>query len=334
MSETYDPDSELQRLRELPIRAEEIGFAPEELLPCTKCGRANAPNRAECIYCGTRLEGSTAEERLDVHELENWEKGFNVVVLGSDVDDVGAAAAMLAGVIGNETEVFESILRERGPLPVARLESERHATILVERLRVHGVKATVIPDDALATNAPPIRLRGIEFSDDTIVLHPFAGGPNIRLSRDQIALIVSSLLVESKTESIEKRKRKVSTTVSETKMSSDETVIDLYPDSDRIGYRVPTNGFDFSCLGEEKSLLASENMSRLISRLRDFAPGAEFVDYADVRNLLEPCWPVESRKDALGFKRSGFGRKDLASVFTTNNSSQILKYSRLRRHLL
>lgn len=334
MSETHDPNPDLERLRELPTRAEEIGFAADALLPCTKCGRANAPNRGECIYCGTRLDGSTAEERIDVHELENWENGFNVVVLGSDVGDIGAAAAMLAGVIGNETEVFESILREAGPLPIARLESERHATILVERLQVHGVDASLIPDDALATNAPPIRLRGLEFTDGAIMLQPFAGGPNVRLSADELALIVSGLLIESKTESIEKRKRKVTTTVSETRMSSDETVIDLYSASDRIGYRVPTNGFDFSCLGQAKSLLASENMSRLISRLRDFAPRAEFVEYADVRNLLEHCWPVESRKDALGFKRSGFGRKDLASVFTTNNSSQLLKYSRLRRHLI
>jgi hypothetical protein len=76
-------------------------------------------------------------------------------------------------------------------------------------------------------------------------------------------------------------------------------------------------------------------MDRLLARLRAFAPEAQFVlDYANVRSMLEQSWPSESRKDGLGFKRSGFGRKDLSSVFTTSNSLQLLKYSRLRRHLV
>lgn len=334
MSEIDDLNSQLERLRELPIRAEEIGFAPDQLLKCAKCGRANAPNHPECIYCGARLAGSTAEERLDVHELENWENGHNVVALGADVDDIRPAAALLSTVVGKEADVFESILRRGSPLPVARLEAERHAAILAEKLASHGVRTSVIPDDALSPNVPPIRLRGVEFETEAIVLHPFSGGPDIRLGSNQLVLIVSGLLFGSKTESIEKRKRKVTTTMSETQMSSDETVIDVYSSFDRIGYRMPTNGFDFSCLGREKSLLASENMSRLRSRLRDFAPQAGFADYAEVQHVLETCWPVESRKDSMGFKRSGFGRKELTSVFTTSNSSQLLKYSRFLRHLL
>lgn len=335
MSEPTDPNSDLDRLRDLPVRAEEIGFAPDALIQCSKCGRSNAPNRAECIYCGTRLKGSVPEEKLNVRELENWENGFNVVALKAEVDDVGPAAAMLAMLVGGEAEVFESMLRSGTPLPVARLESERDASILAEKLASNGIPAIVIADETLSPTVPPIRLRGMEFGANELVLHPFSGGPNTGVRPDELVLIMSGLLYESKTESIEKRKRKVTTTVIETKMSSDECVIDLYMNADQIGWRVPTTGFDFSCLGADKTLIATSNMETLMSRLKDFSPEATFVcDYANVRSLLEHCWSSESRKEGLGFKRSGFARKDLSSVYTTNNSLQLLKYSRLRRHLV
>jgi hypothetical protein len=335
MSETDDPNPHLDRLRDLPIRSDEIGFAADALLTCGKCGRTNAPNRPDCMYCGTRLEGSTAEERIDVRELESWENGFNVVVLGAALDGAKPAAAMLASTVGMEPEVFESVLTSRTPLPVARLESERQASILIEKLADHGVKATVVADDTLSPHAPPIRLRGLEFGRDEIVLLPFSGGADVYVGRDDIAIIVPGLVYESRTESIEKRKRKVTTTVGEATMSSDETVIDIYSRSDEIGWRIPTSGFDFSCLGADKTLLAADNMERLIARLQDFAPEATVVlDYLRVRPLLEHCWPSESRKDGLGFKRSGFARKDISSVYSTNNSLQLLKYSRLRRRLV
>jgi hypothetical protein len=335
MSEPIDPDSDLDKLRDLPLRSEEIGFAPDALIACTKCGRPNAPSRAECLYCGAVLEGSTAEERLDIYELENWENGFNVVVVGSDSSDFRAAAAMLASIVSKDAEPFEAILNSETPLPVARIASDRHAGLLAEKLGSHGIKTKVISDEALSPNIPPVRLRALEFGMDELVLHPFSGGPSTRLGSDEVALVISGLIYESKTQSIEKRKRKVTNSQVETNLSSDESVIDLYSNSDNIGWRVPTTGFDFSCLGSDKSLLASENMERLVARLSAFASKAKFVlDYANVRSMLEHSWPSESRKDGLGFKRSGFGRKDLSSVFTTSNALQLLKYSRLRRHLV
>lgn len=335
MSEPIESDSDLDKLRDLPLRSEEIGFAPDALIACSKCGRSNPPSRAECLYCGAVLEGSTAEERLDVYELEYWENGFNIVAIGSESSDVRAAAAMLASIVGKDAEPFEAILNAGTPLPVARIASDRHAELLAEKLASHGIQTRVISDEALSPNVPPVRLRALEFRTDDLVLHPFSGGPATKLTSDELVLVISGLIYQSKTESIEKRKRKVTNTQIETNLSSDDSVIDLYSNADKIGWRVPTTGFDFSCLGTDKSLLASDNMERLIARLKAFAQEAKFVtDYANVRSMLEQSWPTESRKDGLGFKRSGFGRKDLSSVFTTNNSLQLLKYSRLRRHLV
>jgi hypothetical protein len=45
-------------------------------------------------------------------------------------------------------------------------------------------------------------------------------------------------------------------------------------------------------------------------------------------------WDVDERTESLGIKRSGFAKKDLASVTTRSNLLQFTKYSRLQRHLL
>src|SRR5688572_19041188 len=127
MAENPDNDSDLDRLRNMPIRSEEIGYSPEEMLSCPKCAKPNAPNRAVCLYCGAPLvEGATA--KLEHRELESWENGFNVVVTApGGAADADRASRKLAGVLGVEPETLVPILRSGTPLPIARVESEEHA---------------------------------------------------------------------------------------------------------------------------------------------------------------------------------------------------------------
>lgn len=334
MSDNNDNELDLDRIRQLPIRSEEIGLPAEALVACTKCGRSNARSRAACIYCGTRLEGSSAEEKLDTFELENWEKGFNVVLLGNDVRDVKSAVRMLASLFGTEAGVFESIIESRQPLPLARLRSEDHAAAIVDKLEGFGVKATVVSDEILSPTSPPIRLRGLEFGSHELVLHLFGGGESRHVPSSDLTTFVAGQLCGSKTELVEQKKRKEMKTVSETNLSSDDPVLDIYTDADPIGYRVPPTGFDFSCLGQEKSLLVGENMLSLVSKLEMFAPAARVVrDYAAVRSMLEYCWPNESRKDRLETRTSALRPNNTSTIFTTNNSLQLLKYSRLQSRL-
>ena len=334
MSEADDPISDLDRLRNLPIRSEEIGFAPDAMIACEKCTRPNAPNRAVCIYCGTALPGSVAEATLELRELENWESGFNVVVSGVDAD-AGPAAAMLAKMINAEINGVRGIIESDKALPVARVESESHAEAIIERLRGHGVEARIVSDESLLPRQTPTRLRAIEFTDDELVLNLFGKAETERLQRDDFALIVPGVLFEARTDAIEKRKRQKTTTMSEIQTSSDEPVIDIYSRHDPTGWRIPANGFDFSCLGAQKSLLVADNMETLVAKLESFGPTVKVVDdYASVRAMLEQSWPAESRRDSLGMQRSGFNRKDLASVSTTTNQIQFTRYSRLQWHLL
>ena len=38
----------------MPVRTEIIAFAAEEMESCGRCGKANPPNRASCLYCAVR----------------------------------------------------------------------------------------------------------------------------------------------------------------------------------------------------------------------------------------------------------------------------------------
>ena len=59
-------------------------FAPEQMVACEECLRANPPTRMACLYCGRKLPQTpqgTALQRPALKKLEEWEHGFNVVTL-------------------------------------------------------------------------------------------------------------------------------------------------------------------------------------------------------------------------------------------------------------
>lgn len=316
-------------LLNMPTRSEEIGFSPDQMKLCDACGKSNAPGRAACLYCGVGFPG--VEPKLDLREVESWENGVNVIAIASrDVD-----VKEVSSIVGIEVDELRAMVEAGRPIPVARVESDEVAMSLSRRLSELGIECRSIADAKLAAAVPPTRLRDISFYDEALVLQLFNTGDTVRVDRDDIALIVVGVVLESRREAMEKRKRGSMKTLSESETSSDSFFIDIYSRNDSSGWRIPSSGFDFSSVGNEKSLLAGENLRKLIRKLADFAPQAKLVDdYADVRAMLEYCWPSESKREAFGFQRSGFARKDLSSVATTNNQVQVNKYSRLQWHLL
>lgn len=335
MDEKPDTISDLDRLRNLPIRSEEIGFSPEEMIACAKCAKPNAPNRSACLYCGAEFHG-VARSKLDSRELESWENGFNVVITAAAAANVNldAAAEKLAALLTVDAEMVSPILRSGKALPIARVESKEQAALISEMLAGIGIESRTVQDESLLPSALPHRLRSIEFADGKLALQLFNGVDIHSLGHGDLALIVTGVIQETQTESLEKRKRRVTTTVSEAQTSSDEPVIDIYSKHDSTGWRIPTRGFDFSCLGPDKSLLVAENMEKLVLRLAGLSGWVKVIDdFGSVGSMLEHCWPSESRKDNRGLKRSGLAQK-YSSVFTTTNALQLTKYSRLQWHLL
>jgi hypothetical protein len=274
------------------------------------------------MYCGVGLEG-VGITRFDIREPESWENGFNVILVEARHADVDHAVAFLVSVLREERENAKAILTSGKTLPLARVESEEQAAGIAEKLQAVGVKTLIVADTELQSNTPPTRLRSLSFEGEELKLELFSNGEIRSLMNRELALIVPGMIIERRTESVERRKLRGAKTVSETEMSSDEPLIDIYSNSEPAGWRIPATGFDFSCLGSAKSLIVSENMKRLVAKLVEFSPTATVVDdYMAVRSTLEHAWPSEARKDSevLGLKGKEFARR-----LTTTNSTQFTK---------
>jgi hypothetical protein len=179
-------------------------------------------------------------------------------------------------------------------------------------------------------------LRGVEFYDDKLILIFFNQDETAEISPADLALIVTGAVFERRIEATEKHNKKGDNKIlNQTETASDEMLFDIYSRRDSPGFRIYAKGFDFSCLGADKELLAKDNIKKLIEKLRRFAPDVKFVDdYLLNRSLLANVWEVEQKTDSQGLKRESFGRFNLGNVTTVNNTSQFTKYSRLQWHLL
>lgn len=337
MTSETENDETFRSLGDIPLRSEEIGFAPAKMITCGRCGRPNPPIRAACFYCSFELE--VPEEfadriKLNLRKLENWEKGFNVVMLPAENENEGAADE-LSKMISIEKEIFLQMVRSNIPLPVARVESANEADMIKRAFSRHGFECIMMADEDIDQDKPPSRLRWLEFGDGSITLQPFNSVAEVTLSADELDLVVTGEIFSSKTETRQKRTKRKTSTESETQTSADEKVVDLYSKENLNGWRIPAHGFDFSCLGDEKSLLAGENMSRLVSRLKTILPNARFVeDYREIRELLDNVWEIQFTKDSLGIRRSVFRGTRFDSVLSSDNQIQFTKYSRMQRLLI
>lgn len=319
----------------MKIQSENIAFDPDELIVCPECRKPNPPNRTACLYCAAKLElpaGREGSVKLSFRPLENWENGFNIVYIPpAEKADVVSIARYLR----SEPELMERMLSSKFPFPLARLESEADAGLAVKHLGDLGVTTRIISDIDLKIGKPNIRLRSVEFLGDAVQLTLFNTGERILISREQISLIVYGRIVESRTESVEKRKKAERKVMSETATSSDDQLIDVYSAGSGPGWRITTKGFDFSPLGREKGLFAAENIQTLLDKLTAFAPSAIFIDeYVSQMGVLTSVWDVERRTDFDGLKRTGVWKAGFANVVRTSNVEQFTKYSRLQRILL
>lgn len=318
------------------IQTENIAFDRAEMVACTGCGRMNPPTRLRCLYCaaGLAIDASRASAMKPVlRKLELWERGYNIICKAGDTEPDLAAVARLLSV---EVSDIEMIIGTGTALPVARVEGEQEARVVQTHLENAGLDCYIVADVDLAPDRPPARLSRIDIRAGTLDLIAFNTGEVTILDVADLALLVPGLLVAQRVDMLEKKRRRgISKVIDETATSSDETILDIYTRTDSAGYRVYPGGFDFSCLGPNKGLLAGENLRALVIALKEHSPRAKLVgNYGAVRHSLDRVWELESRKDPTGLQRSGLGKREFGSVASTNNLNQFTRFSRLQWHLL
>lgn len=326
-------------LKENPVSSDLPAIKPEEMLICRKCGRKTPPTRPTCFYCGNELpisEIKTQSVKLHLRKLEDWEKGFNIVIFGDTANLDAEQLPNTARFLELEKEDLAKILSSGKSLPVARVESENQAKIIVENLQEAGIASRIVSDESLKTDIPTKRLRGIEFFEDRIILRLFNTEEVIEVKNQDLALIVVGAVYERKIESVESFKKKERGKVLDSsETGNDEIVIDLFPQNDAIGFRIEMNGFDFSCLGAGKSMLAKENLKKLAAEFRTNFAAAKFdADYSAIRAELGRVWEIREVANLGGVDRLSFGKFKRTNTITISNLPQFTKYARLQKHLL
>ncbi|HEX8737123.1 MAG TPA: hypothetical protein VF721_17460 [Pyrinomonadaceae bacterium] len=327
-----------QWLKDISNEPEIQGFRAEEMISCPQCERKSPPTRLKCFYCGFELPVSAAQAEFikpQPRQMEAWEKAFNLIILPNAQTCDDAKLREVAAVTRLGKEDLRKLIETQKPLPLTRAESAKEAEIIQKRLSETGFESLILSDEDLKSEIVTRRLRGIEFDEDKLILILFNSDEIADVRREDLSLIVTGALFQRRIETTEQRKKRENKVLETTETSADELLIDIYTTDDKIGYRIISSGFDFSCLEAEKGILARENMRKLVDKFRAFAPQAKFVgDYLEIRDVLGKVWEVEEKRASSGLQRKSFGRMDFGNVMTINNLAQFTKYSRLQRHLL
>lgn len=315
------------------------GFAPEEMVRCEECLRANPPTRVDCLYCGKVLplsEDGAAKARPSLRPLEKWEQGYNCILVRSPDEDLREQSiAEAASFLRLGVADLNSIIRSKKSLPLARAATGEEAELIIRGLGAFGLEVKIVSDEALAVDtSPPRRLRTMELQESGVEMLPPSGdGKNVEWN--EIQLVLSGRLFAKQVETKERKRRGAEKQILDAReTANDEAVFDIYTQGPDAGWRILANNFDFSCLGARKGLLAAENFATLMQLICERTPHAEHDNtYVGLRRILELIWPSDQTTSSLGWRRDRAGKYSTGEVSITSNESQFTRFSRLC-HLL
>lgn len=314
------------------IAADVPGFSPDELVACGKCSKTNPPNRSNCLYCGSALtlpENVQSGVQVRPNDVEGWENGTNVVI---DLSGSSSTADLITQAVRVDETALGFALDSQKPTPVLRTTAEDAAAAL-KRFAGLGVKAWVIEDVELRPTVPPHRVRAMEFGDGAIVFTHFNTSELRHVGHGSITAVIVGSISEDRWDATIKKSRKETKSLDESSSSSDHAVIDIYTTDEPLGFRISTNGFDFSCLGSDKKMLAVDNFRTLVEKIRATATGAAVdLDYPKFKKAIEFVWPLTRSIASKGIHRKGFGMA-LTKGESATNLEQFTKYSRLRSRI-
>lgn len=323
-----------------PVESNPAAFAPDLMVRCENCLRANPPTRFNCMYCCDvlpRNDSNVVLRQPTLRRLEKWERGYNNILVPAAANPGATTLAEAAGLLRLMPENLMSIVSAGVPLPLARAASLDEASLVRERLQQLGINSRIVPDDENESDAfNLVRVRSMEIDETGIQAYQTRETPPINLLWSDLILVVTGRLLLKRVEFKEqKAKRAENDIIDANEFVTDESVVDLYARGESAPLRIAANNFDFSCLGTNKGLIAADNITRLVQLIRKKAPQAASDDtFNSVRKLLELVWPSEQQSESSGWRRERPGKVSLGSATEVSNQKQFLWYSRLQRFRL
>jgi hypothetical protein len=282
-------------------------------------------------------ESSARLRKPILRQPEKHQPGYNNILLPVDGAVANEIVAEAAALLKLSAENVQQLMSQGVPLPVARTASREEAELVTLRFRDLGLTCLTVSDEELglaSSDNVVKRVRAMSFADERLqVFHSGTEETNVLWS--DLILILPARLIETRVEIKERMTRKPEKEILDTsEFFRDEAVIDFYSATDSFTWRVNATGFDFSCLGSEKALVANQNISRLQRMIVEKAVNAQFDDsFQRVRNLLELAWSTQPETQSSGWRRERPGKLTVGLATTKSNESQFTRYSRLRYYL-
>ena len=309
------------------------------MVRCEECLRANPPTRVNCLYCAAILptdETTIHLQKPSLRPLEKWEQGYNNILWPppANVSEPGLSEG--AALLRLATADLARILSLKMPLPVARAATLEEALLVQRRLANVEIGTRIVLDAELgAEETPSTKVRAIEIDETGIRAFQTPETPASHIQWSDFELLVAGRLVTRRFELKEQnRARSEASIVDASEFFTDEPVFELHSRTLSLPYRFSANSFDFSCLGNMKSLLSGENIATLLNRFCENAPHAERDEsYNLVRKALEVVWASQQQHESIGWRRERPGKYTVGSATETSNERQFSRYSRLRYFL-
>ncbi len=282
-------------------------------------------------------ESSARLRKPVLRQPEKHQLGYSNILMPVQGDVAVGIINEAAALLKLSVENVEQLMSQGLPMPVARTASREEAELVTLRLRDLGLSCVTVSDEELglaSSDNVVKRVRAMSLYGERFqVFH--SGTEETNLSWSDVNLILPARLIEKRVEIKERVTRNpVNEILDTSEYFRDEAVIDFYTTADSFTWRVNATGFDFSCLGSEKALVANENIGRLQRLLVEKAVNAQFDDsYQRVRNLLDLPWGTQEEMQSSGWRRERPGKLSVGSATTKSNESQFTRYSRLRYYL-
>lgn len=311
-------------------------------MACLACTRPNAPTRLSCLYCGAGLPLTGADrQRPTLRPLEDWAQGHNVVALPPDAAPMSNEPntpstppidwPSVADWCKLPPATLARVAHLAAPLPLARVATPNEAALIAQRLADFGLRVVVVADQDLAARAMlPRRARAAVWDESGLAVQLTGGDLAFSVEWQELtALVVGRLTVNRTDAETRATRRGTPKIVASHETSQDEAVLDVYTREKRQNWRVYVSGFDFSCLGAAKQMLAKDNFALFVETLRHYAPHVGYFDtYAQVRPLLAEVWPVTPQVGAGGVQRT-MSHTTRHTTTTASNDLQFTRWSRL-----
>jgi hypothetical protein len=284
------------------------------------------------------LTESSARLRKPVlRQPEKHQLGYNNILLPVQRDLATEIINEAAALLKLSPENVEQLTSQEVAMPVARTASREESELVTLRLRDLGLSCVTVSDEDLGLGSSDNvlkRVRAMSFDSERLVIF-HSGTEEANVSWSDVILILPARLIETRLEIKERMTRKPENEILDTsEFFRDEAIIDFYTAADSFTWRVNATGFDFSCLGKEKALVANENIGRLQRLIVEKAVNAQFDDsYQRVRNLLDLAWSTQAEMQSSGWRRERPGKLSVGLAKTKSNESQFTRYSRLRYYL-